>query len=134
MYYYNNSDGRIGIECDGCGKVYKFSKDYFSNITPNSCVNKVNLECPNCNNLIQANTKIESKYGSISSRNSSSSNNSVKCPSCRSTQITANTKGFGLGKAAVGAVLLGPIGLLGGVLGSKKVIITCLNCGHRWSR
>ena len=41
-------------------------------------------------------------------------------------------KGFGLGKAAAGGLLLGPIGLLGGVIGSGKIIVTCLKCGHKW--
>ena len=57
---------------------------------------------------------------------------SIKCPKCGSTQITAGNKGFGFGKAAIGAVALGPVGLLGGLIGSKKVIVTCLNCGHKW--
>lgn len=56
----------------------------------------------------------------------------VRCPRCRSTQLTANRKGFGLGKAAAGGLLLGPIGLLGGFLGSSKVKITCLKCGYTW--
>lgn len=59
-------------------------------------------------------------------------NEEVKCPKCGSTQLTANKKGFGLGKAAVGGLLLGPVGLLGGVIGSGKVVITCLKCGHQW--
>ena len=56
----------------------------------------------------------------------------VRCPRCRSTQLTANRKGFGLGKAAAGGLLLGPVGLLGGFLGSSKVKITCLKCGYSW--
>ncbi len=56
----------------------------------------------------------------------------IRCPKCNSTQITAGKKGFGLGKAAAGGILLGPIGLLGGLIGSKKVKITCLKCGHTW--
>lgn len=56
----------------------------------------------------------------------------VKCPRCRSTSFTAGNKGFGLGKAAGGWVLLGPVGLLGGLLGSKKTLVTCLQCGHKW--
>jgi len=43
------------------------------------------------------------------------------CPKCHSTSITVVKKGFGLGKAAVGAVLLGPIGLVGGALGANKI-------------
>lgn len=56
----------------------------------------------------------------------------VRCPRCRSAQLSANKKGFGLGKAAAGGLLLGPVGLLGGFLGSSKVKITCLKCGYTW--
>lgn len=56
----------------------------------------------------------------------------IRCPKCNSEQITAEKKGFGLGKAAGAGLLLGPIGLLGGFLGSSKVMITCLNCGAQW--
>lgn len=59
-------------------------------------------------------------------------NETIKCPRCRSTQLHTGDKGFGLGKAAAGGVLLGPVGLLGGFLGSKKVMITCLKCGYKW--
>ena len=43
--------------------------------------------------------------------------------------LTATNKGFSVGKAAVGAVLLGPIGLVGGALGKKKQCYYCGNCG-----
>jgi ribosomal protein L37E len=54
------------------------------------------------------------------------------CPKCESTDITIGTKGFGLFKAAAGAVVAGPVGLLGGMIGSKKSMFVCSNCGHRW--
>ncbi|ENJ9653541.1 hypothetical protein AB2T14_001149 [Clostridium botulinum] len=49
----------------------------------------------------------------------------VRCPKCGSTQITANKKGFSVGKA----VLLGGIG---GFIGKNKIEITCLRCGYSW--
>lgn len=58
--------------------------------------------------------------------------NEIKCPKCGSNQITAQNKGFGLGKATVGGLMLGPVGLLGGLIGSKKVNVVCLHCGHKW--
>lgn len=59
--------------------------------------------------------------------------NNPSCPVCGSTALSANKKGFGLGKAAVGGILTGgAIGLLGGFIGSRKVEITCLNCSHHW--
>lgn len=57
----------------------------------------------------------------------------VRCPKCHSTQVAANPKGFRLGNAALGGVLLGPLGLFGGFLGSREIRITCLKCGHSFS-
>lgn len=54
------------------------------------------------------------------------------CPKCGSTSLSANKKGFGIGKAVVGAAIVGPLGLVAGNKGAKKVYVTCLNCGHRW--
>lgn len=56
----------------------------------------------------------------------------MKCPKCYSTQLTSNQKGFSGGKAVAGAILTGGIGLLAGTIGSSKVIITCLRCGHKF--
>lgn len=56
----------------------------------------------------------------------------VRCPKCRGTQLDVGNKGFGAGKALGGGLLLGPVGLLGGFIGSKKVMLTCLKCGNRW--
>lgn len=57
----------------------------------------------------------------------------MSCPSCHSTQVTAGKKGFGFGKALVGGVLLGPVGILAGFIGSKNMEFACLSCKERWS-
>ena len=62
------------------------------------------------------------------------------CPKCASVSLTANKKGFGLVKGAVGTLgggfLLGGVGAIAGLgagnINAKKVWVTCLNCGHRW--
>ena len=54
----------------------------------------------------------------------------VYCPKCYSTQITANKKGFSLGKAAAGSLIAG--GVLLGAVGKNKIEVTCLKCGHKW--
>ena len=56
----------------------------------------------------------------------------IRCPKCGSNQITADKKGFSGTKAVAGALLTGGIGLLAGTLGSNKVKITCLSCGHQF--
>lgn len=61
-----------------------------------------------------------------------SDESSVKCPKCHSTNVTFNRQGFGVGKAAVGALLTGGIGLLAGGIGKNKILMTCLKCGKQW--
>lgn len=56
----------------------------------------------------------------------------IKCPKCESTQITANKKGFSATKAIGGAILTGGIGIVAGAIGSGKIKITCLSCGHQF--
>lgn len=56
----------------------------------------------------------------------------VKCPKCGSKFMTVGQKGFGLGKAAAGGFLLGPVGLLGGLIGRKKIELVCQSCGKKW--
>ena len=57
----------------------------------------------------------------------------TKCPKCGHMAVSAvgeRTSGVSLGKAAIGGILLGPVGLLGGALGKKKIIYQCKNCGY----
>jgi predicted RNA-binding Zn-ribbon protein involved in translation (DUF1610 family) len=56
----------------------------------------------------------------------------AKCPRCGSTSLSGNKKGFGIGKAVIGAALVGPLGLVAGNVGAKKVQVTCLKCGKKF--
>jgi len=58
--------------------------------------------------------------------------NQIKCPKCGSNQLSAQKKGFSFGKALVGGILTGGVGLLAGTIGSGKVKITCLSCGKEF--
>lgn len=55
----------------------------------------------------------------------------AKCPMCNSYwgKVDSTHKGFSVGKAAVGGLLLGPVGLVGGALGKKKSTYYCRKCG-----
>lgn len=56
----------------------------------------------------------------------------IKCPKCGSMQIHADKNGFSAGKAVAGAIIAGGIGIAAGAIGSEKIIITCLKCGHQF--
>ena len=61
------------------------------------------------------------------------SGENISCTRCHSTNIRTGEKGFGLGKAAIGGLILGPVGLLGGFIGKKQLKFTCNSCGNSWS-
>lgn len=61
------------------------------------------------------------------------------CPMCGSPYwvlVDQQNKGFSVGKAALGGFLLGPVGLVGGALGKKKVFYQCGSCGfgHEYNK
>lgn len=55
------------------------------------------------------------------------------CPMCKKSEawvkVDKTKKGFSVGKAAVGGLLLGPVGLVGGALGKNMVTYCCGKCG-----
>ena len=56
-----------------------------------------------------------------------------RCPKCNSTRITASEgTHFGFGKAAAGALVLGPLGLLAGLLPTRSTFFKCLDCGEQF--
>ena len=57
---------------------------------------------------------------------------SIRCPRCGSEDVSGGTQGFGAGKAVVGAVVAGPLGLAAGAINKNKVTNSCMTCGHRW--
>ncbi len=57
----------------------------------------------------------------------------IACPRCHSTNVRTGEKGFGIGKAAIGGLILGPIGLLGGFIGKNQLKFTCQSCGKSWT-
>jgi len=60
--------------------------------------------------------------------------NNICCPKCGCTQLSTAKKGMSGGSACCGALLFGPIGVLCGLQGANKVVVTCLKCGYQWTR
>ena len=55
----------------------------------------------------------------------------MRCRFCGSQSLTQDTehKNFSAGKAVAGAVILGPIGAMGGFVGKDKSGYRCAECG-----
>ena len=56
----------------------------------------------------------------------------LACPKCGCTTLSDQKRGFGIGKAVIGAAAVGPLGLVAGNIGSKKIQVKCMHCGHKW--
>lgn len=84
-------------------------------------------------------TEMQKKVRQLSSQHDKSNiikevdENQARCPCCGSTSLSANKKGFGMGKAVVGTLAFGVIGgALAGSIGAKKIEVTCLKCGKKF--
>lgn len=76
MYLFSNDNGKVGIECDGCGKVYTYNRKYFSYVSDTMCINNTLLQCPGCYKEAKSNTKIFAKEKSTIAKKDSQSTSS----------------------------------------------------------
>lgn len=120
MKYFGQDELYIKASCEKCDKVLKINRNYIKEEMSSGYNLNTQIQCP-CGNL-----------SCIIKNKTLTTDSFVCCPKCKSTQLNANKKGFGIGKAIVGGVLTGGVGILGGFIGSGKVIITCLKCGYQW--
>lgn len=81
--------------------------------------------------IMASNPQVSSKPRNIRN-NKKSDDNVACCPKCGSTQLTANKKGFSVGKAVAGSAIVLPLGAVTGMIGKNKIYITCLNCGKQF--
>lgn len=96
--------------------------------------------CPTCGNSIvsaDSNTDVQPVRPAVQQR--------ITCPKCGGQDCQAVTEtdveggGYKTGKGCCGYILLGPLGLLCGALGSKSKTTksdfwVCSNCGSKFSR
>jgi len=126
MIFIEEEGQYIIVQCEKCGTnhrkhrvSYKQYGDEYHFNPPITC------DCGKVDSIARK----ESNYSYI---DNTANTDEIKCPYCGSTQVQAFNKGFGVGKAVTGGILLGGAGLLGGFVGSKKVMITCLKCRQKW--
>jgi hypothetical protein len=57
----------------------------------------------------------------------------IVCPTCYSNQLSSNQKGFSTTNAVIGSLAGGVNAGIGmGMIGSNKIIVTCLKCGNQF--
>jgi len=126
MIFIKEDGQYIIVQCEKCGTDHRKHKTTFKQYGDEYHFNPpIKCDCGNVDNIAHK----ESNYRCIDYTNTPSD---LTCPHCGSTQVQAFKKGFGLGKAVTGGVLLGGVGLLGGFVGSNKIMVTCLKCGKQW--
>ncbi len=148
MNFIREEGDLIIVQCNLCKKQFTVKKDKCSNTNEGYEIAE-KIRCEVCGqqdssiidykrmlkvyNLTEKDRNFKSFEDEKKARTETVSNkNLIECPKCGSAQLTSNAKGFGLGKAIGGFSILGPLGILGGFIGSKKILITCLKCGNQW--
>lgn len=111
MKMFSQNDTTVSIECGNCSKVYSFNRKYFSQIEKSFCLPNAAIICPNCNNGVAANTRIEKKE-------SNQTNSQLpRCPKCGSTSLATVNRGYSI---------------VWGLLGSGTPMNVCQKCGHKF--
>jgi hypothetical protein len=128
MIYQSETPTHVNVECEACERRLKIPR---SNCQASSTGFSI-IPAASCPCGVVANTITKRSGESYLVASGSAGEKVGACPKCRSTQIAPSTQGFGAGKAAAGGLLLGPVGLLAGFFGSRKVTSICAACGHRW--
>lgn len=123
----------IVAQCENCRSQIEVPLDNTINPRASSIDLKsvMQCKCGEYHNLI-IDTKKHNVISSPPRTYQEEDDDALTCPSCGSEQLHSGDQGFGLGKAVVGHIVIGPLGLLGGFLGHKKTRITCLKCGYKW--
>lgn len=111
MKMFSQNDTAVGIECGNCKKVYLFNKKYFSQIDASFCLPNANIVCPNCNNGVAANSRIEVKVCRPEK------SKTPKCPKCGSTSLATVNRGYSI---------------VWGFIGSGKPMNVCQACGYKF--
>ncbi len=110
MKYWGKDETHIKIECDKCNKIYKFDKNYFSQITEISCTPISEIKCP-CGN--STSDIIYSDQPILTDKSSPE----AKCPRCGSKNITVQKRGWTWTT---------------GFIGMNKNKRICSNCLFKW--
>ncbi|MCT4508819.1 MAG: TerD family protein [Tepidibacter sp.] len=119
MSYNNNNNNNLSYNNNN-----SLSYNNNNNLSYN---NNNNLSYNNNNNLSYNNNNLSYNNNHMNSQHN------IICPRCNSNNVTNEKKGFGIGKSAIGGVLLGPLGMLGGFIGKDDLVFNCNSCGTKWS-
>lgn len=137
MKYLTEDSQLIHAKCEGCGRILKLDKKYIKFKKRSSAVLIAPVDCF-CDISSDIILEIPVEQSNITSNQEilhsiiQEEENIAHCPNCGSNQLVAGTEGFKTGNAILGAVLFGPMGLLGGHVGSNAVVVTCIKCGYKW--
>lgn len=156
--YVSEDEEYITVGCSNCGNERRIKSE---RVDKKKIINKIytlerGFKCIHCESIHDTITDINPyKYckpiaptkslqqvykewgdemmGDLNELNGKTRDGQQCCPKCGSTFLQIDKQGFGYGKAAIGGLLLGTLGLLAGGIGSKKVALKCGNCGKSWT-
>lgn len=122
--------GGVKLCCHFCGSSTIVPKTDFYSAATSCCTPKREIKCPSCCRTHRCSVPIYT--ASMQEVRTQEPEKPILCPHCGSGEFDIVKEGFDAGKAAIGGVLLGPIGLLAGASDSNNIQRICRRCGTRF--
>lgn len=134
----------VNAKCTNCGAEIEVDERSEAGVCPYCKAAYITEKAiKNINNTTNNNAQVINNYYNVESQDDEGKNSGKHCPKCNSrkcriiSEISTDGKDFSAGKGCLGALLLGPLGLLCGACGKGKQTKTqnywlCENCGNKW--
>lgn len=90
------------------------------------------INCPECQHRVSDKATSCPECGHPIKEMPVEEKNKISCPSCKSTNVHVDKRGYDAGEGCCGYLMCGPLGFLYGQKEANKIIQTCLSCGHKW--
>ncbi len=113
FYLFSIESNKVNLECRDCGKVFRFDRELFEEVSSTGCVAKDAIKCPNCLNFVESGKVLSPKDYKKSSTNNESEESGEQAEDSAVQGKSSKNEKDGKGMSTVAAIALALLILFG---------------------